>query len=39
MIVVGPTSSHHAAPEYRNDVVAFMHKVVAATEGSERLLE
>ena len=30
---------HHAAPEYGNDFVAFMHKVIAATEGSEGLLE
>jgi hypothetical protein len=30
---------HHAAPEYRNDFVAFMDKVIAATEGSEGLLE
>jgi hypothetical protein len=30
---------HHAAPEYRNDFVAFMHKVIAATEGSKGLIE
>jgi quinol monooxygenase YgiN len=30
---------HHAAPEHADEFIAFMHKVIAATQGAPGLLE